>query len=340
MSRVMGMIAKMLGLNKSDTALVIGGDCVSLAVGPDGVPWKMPAYVAIHAASKRVLAVGEEAKKMYGREPVNIKVLRFTSHGGFGLTQDLGEAALRYVLRSRVRAKIAPRIVVAVPEQGKISAKEACTRAGCREVVTIRPAMAAALGCGLAVDAPEIRAVFVLERDWCAFALISLSGFVAEFELPLGIDSLLEDVALHAMATRNVALDLESLHETFLSSGLSGGEMLGWETWLDELETGRVTSASYSEKDMMRGALPWLYRMRWQYRTALQAVDKAKTRDGSVAPLHFCSPYAKLPGMTQLVAKIFSREVIVPEAGELAMVRGVQVFLKHLDELYRVAADF
>ena len=59
-----------------------------------------------------------------------------------------------------------------------------------------------------------------------------------------------------------------------------------------------------------------------------------------MAALHFCSPYARLPGVTPLVGKIFSREVVVPNAGEMAMVRGVQVFLKHLDELYRVAASF
>ncbi len=335
----MGVISRLLGLNKSDTVVVVGGDTVTFAVSSDGTPWRMPAYVAVHAATRRVLAVGEEAQKMYGREPGNIKVVRFTEHGGFGRNTDLAEAALRYVLRSRVRASIvAPRLLVACADENKIGVKDACVRAGSREIITIRAAMAAALGAGLKVDEPDFKAVFVLERDWCAFALISLSGLVVEFEAPLGIESLLEEVALHAMATRNIALDLNALHDTFLASGLAGGDLLGWESWLDELETGRVTSAAYSEKDFSRGGLPYLLRLRWRYRQALAAVDKAKVRDGSMARLHLFSPYAKLPGVTQLVGKAFSRDVTVPEAGDLAMARGGQVFFRNIDELYRIAA--
>jgi hypothetical protein len=333
----MGVIAKFLGLDKSDTVIAVGGDAITMAVGVNGTPWRMPAYVAVHAGQRRVLAVGEEAQKMRGREPENIKVVRFTEHGGFGQNADLAEAALRFMLRSKVRVPIvAPRVVVSCADENKLAVKDVCTRAGSREIITFRAVMAAALGAGLKVDESDFKAVFVLERDWCAFGLISLSSFVAEFEAQLGVESLLEEVALHAMATRNVALDLDALHDTFLASGLGGGDLLGWEAWLDELETGRVTSATYSEKDMSRVALPYLFRLRWHYRRALEAVGKSKLRDGSMARLHLFSPYAKLPGVVQLLGKVFSREVTVPESGEMAVVRGGQELLRNLDKLYRM----
>jgi rod shape-determining protein MreB len=334
----MGAISKLLGLDRRDTVISIGGETVTFGVGVNGVPWKMPAYIAFEKTRKWVLAVGEEAKQMFGREPANIRAVRFTKRGGFG-DFDLGEAALRYGLKTMTKgAIVAPRVIIVCPGEQTMMMKTACVHAGAREVISIRPAMAAALGAGLAVDAPEIRAVFVLERDWCAFALISLSGFVAEVELPFGIDALLEQVALHALATRNIVLDLDALHDGLLASGLAGGDLLGWETWLDELETGRVTSAHYSEKELGRGALPFMLRLRWHCRQSLEAVDKSKVRDGSTARLHLFSPYAKLAGVAELIGKAMLREVVVPPEGDTAMVRGGQVFLGNLDQLQRVSA--
>lgn len=335
----MGFITKLLRLDRNDTAVVIGGDTIDLGVGVAGAPWKMPAYIAFEKARKRVLAVGEEAQKMHGREPDGIRAIRFTSHGGFGINFDLGEAAIRYALRSRLGSVfVTPRLIVICPDEQKNAMTNACIHAGAREVITIRPAMAAALGVGLKVEGPDNKAVFVLERDWCAFALIAHSNFVMEFELPFGTDALLEEVALHALATRNVALDLDALHTTFLTTGLSGGDLLGWEARLDELETGRTTSSSYSETDLSRGTLPFMLRLRWHYRQALATIDRTKAGNSSTAKLQLCSPYARLPGVLQLIGKAFLREVVVPDQGDTAMVRGGQVFLNNADDYRRVAA--
>ena len=142
----------------------------------------------------------------------------------------------RRLTRSALR-----RCVAACADEAKTRVKSAAIQAGVRELLTINSVMAAAVGAGMAVEAPDFKAVFILERDWCSFGLISLAGMVASFDLAGGVELLLEDFALHTLATRGVALDLEALHTSFLARGLSGAELLGWDAWIGELETGRAT---------------------------------------------------------------------------------------------------
>src|ERR1035438_7016570 len=125
------------------------------------------------------------------------------------------------------------------------------------EAVTILPAMAAAIGAGVPIDEPAFNGVFVLDRDCCSFAIISLNGIVASFDLPGGVDLLIEDFAIHALATRGIALEPNSIHEAFRARGIAGSEILGWEAWAGELETGRSAVAAASNGDFLRSSAPF-----------------------------------------------------------------------------------
>jgi len=335
----MGVISTLFGAGKSDWVLAVGGDTLGFAIGQKGPLLSCPAYATIFTDGGRLAAVGDEALKMKGREPTNLKVLRITSQGGFTDTHVAGEV-LKYIFRKHGPSKplrLPPRVIVVCPALGKISAKDATLFSGARDVVTLPPAMAAAIGAGLPIDRPEFQAAFVLERDWCAFALISLNGIVASFELVGGIEWLLQDVAIHALATRNVTLDLDATHAIFCGRGLTGSDLPGWESWLGELETGRVTAAALDDADIRRSSLPFMFRLSWHYRKAMEALDPAKQRDASAAPLHLFGPYARLAGVSDLVVRAFGRQVVIPGEADKAMIRGGQKILADLSWLMKTA---
>ena len=326
----------MFGLKffSSDVAIAVGGDRVWLADGPEGPITGMPAYVAHDAG--RVYAVGEEARAFSGKVPANLSVTRITNQGGFG-DVNLSVAFVRYMIAKGKSRALPPRIVVACSQNSKLGVMDVLTKAGGRKVITIPPAMAAAVGAGLPIDTPAFQVVFCLERDWCSFGVISLNGFVASFELPGGIELLLEDYAIYALATRGVALDMDKLHEIFLARGLAGSDMIGWEAWVGEMETGRATVVPASDIDFRRNAQPFALRLDRRCRQAMEKVDAAKRRYAAGVPLHLFGPYARVPGVADLISKAFNRRVIIPDKPEESVVRGGQRVLADLSWLMKGA---
>jgi|GEM_PF-4034474 len=89
-----------------DVALYVGGEFIHLGTGHSD--WvRIPAYVAIHAETRRVLAVGDEAQKMWGKAPTNISVLKVFKLG-IPADFDLVEALFRYCLKKYIPTKLIP----------------------------------------------------------------------------------------------------------------------------------------------------------------------------------------------------------------------------------------
>ena len=113
--------------------------------------------VAVQQGTNKVLAVGDEAKRMLGRTPGNIVAIRPLKDGVIA-DFEVTEAMLRHFI-SKVhnrRRMVRPRVVIAVPsgitEVEKRAVKDSATHAGAREVYLIEEPMAAAIGVGLPVQ--------------------------------------------------------------------------------------------------------------------------------------------------------------------------------------------
>ncbi len=313
-----------------DVAFSIGAEHIGFAADRRGAGVLVPAYVAVDAASRRLLAVGEAAGGLCRGKSGTPRLLRVTLRGGLG-DPDVAEAFFRQLLRTKTkmnRRPVPPRMIVACPpgiNHGTV--RDALIRAGAREVLILEAAMAAALGAGLEVENPEFQAVMVLERDWCHFAVISRAEIVVSFCVPWGIDSLFEEAAVHALATTGVVLDPEVQHARFLDRGLTGVQGAEAEAQPDPVGAERMSSVAPAESGLMPIGRLFRYRLDWQHRRALASIDQMKEHDCLAAPVHLCGPYATLPGVADLVGKALRRTVIVPRAPELATLRGVQTVL-------------
>ena len=154
-----------------------------------GIVLREPSVVAIQAGTKRVLAVGLEAKKMIGVTPRNIVAIRPMKSGVIS-DFDITEAMLRYFINKvcpkRFYSRYSkPRLVVAVPsgitDVEKRAVEEAAHDAGAGEVFLIEEPMAAAIGVGLPVDEPAGSMIVDIGGGTCEVAIISLSGIVHSF---------------------------------------------------------------------------------------------------------------------------------------------------------------
>ncbi len=164
-----------------------------------GVVAREPSVVAIHANTKQVLAVGEEAKKMIGRTPGNIIAIRPLKDGVIA-DFDITKSMLKYFIRkaTKRRTLFQPRVVVCVPsgvtEVEKRAVEEAAIHAGARDAYLIEEPMAAAIGAGLPVQDPTGSMIVDIGGGTTEVAIISLGGIVTSRSIRVGGDELDESI--------------------------------------------------------------------------------------------------------------------------------------------------
>ena len=182
----MGMFSKFKGLFSTDIGIDLGTANSLVHVKDRGIVLREPSVVAIEEGSKRVLAVGDEAKRMLGRTPGNIMAIRPMKSGVIA-DFDITEAMLRYFINKvcpkRFWSKyFKPRVVIAVPggitEVEKRAVEDAAHAAGVGEVFLVEEPMAAAIGVGLPVSEPAGSMIVDIGGGTCEVAIISLAGIV------------------------------------------------------------------------------------------------------------------------------------------------------------------
>ena len=179
---------KLKSLFSTDIGIDLG-TANSLAYAKDrGIVLREPSVVAIQAGSKRVLAVGDEAKRMLGRTPGNIIAIRPMKSGVIA-DFDITEAMIKYfidkVCPQRFWSRSKPRMVIAVPsgitEVEKRAVEDAAHAAGAGKVFLIEEPMAAAIGVGLPVSDPAGSMIVDIGGGTCEVAIISLAGIVHSY---------------------------------------------------------------------------------------------------------------------------------------------------------------
>ena len=169
-----------------DMAIDLGTANTLVYTKNNGIAINEPSVVAISTTSNKkspVLAIGIEAKKMLGKAPGHIKVIRPMRHGviaDFEVTGAMLREFIRMVHKRRLLAR--PRIIIAVPsgitQVERRAFAEAAQAAGAREVVLINESMAAAIGAGLPVTEPTCNMVVDIGGGTTEVAIISLAGVV------------------------------------------------------------------------------------------------------------------------------------------------------------------
>jgi rod shape-determining protein MreB len=158
-----------------------------------GVILKEPSVVAIDKNNNRVLAVGEEARKMIGRTPGNIVAIRPLRDGVIS-DYDITEKMLKHFIKKACgRRRIsAPRVMVCVPceatEVEKRAVRDAAVNAGSKKVYLIEEPLAAAIGAGLDITKASGNMVIDIGGGTTDIAVISLDGMVVRTSLKVAGD--------------------------------------------------------------------------------------------------------------------------------------------------------
>jgi rod shape-determining protein MreB len=198
------------GMSK-DMGIDLGTANTLVYVRGKGIVLREPSVVAINTSTKKVLAVGEEAKKMIGRTPGNIIAIRPMRDGviaDFDVTQTMLKKFIEKITSKSAFAS--PRIIVCYPsgvtEVEKRAIDEATKQAGAREVVLMEEPMAAAIGAGLPVDEPTGSMIVDIGGGTTEVAVISLDGVVTSKSLRVAGDELDQAIINYIKKEYNLAI--------------------------------------------------------------------------------------------------------------------------------------
>ena len=152
-----------------------------------GIVLNEPSVVAVTLEDQRVVAVGDEAKKMLGRTPGNI-VAKRPMRDGVIADYMITEAMLRYFLK-KVYGGISsfplfkPEVVICIPagctQVERRAVEDAALSAGARSVYLIHEPLAAAIGAGISIGEASGNMVVDIGGGAAEAAVLSLGGVVA-----------------------------------------------------------------------------------------------------------------------------------------------------------------
>ncbi len=209
------------GLFSNDLAIDLGTASILTFVKGKGIVSNEPSVVAVQRSpngTKKVLAVGKEAKEMLGRTPGNIVAVRPMKDGVIA-DFEVTEAMLRYFITKahNRRTLVRPRIIVAVPsgitEVEKRAVRDSALAAGAREVYLIEEPMAAAIGAGLPVTEPSGNMVVDIGGGTTEVAVISLAGIVMWKSIRVGGDKHDEAIIQHIKRKYNLLIGERTAEE-------------------------------------------------------------------------------------------------------------------------------
>ena len=202
------------------------GTANTLIIHNDKIVIDEPSIVALDSRTGKLIAVGKEARQMQGKEPEGIRTVRPLRKG---VIADFNAAEL--MIRGLVKKAssksnwFAPslRMVVGIPSgasEVEIRAgRDASDHAGGRDVYMIYEPMAAALGIGLDVEAPEGNMIVDIGGGSSEIAVISLGGIVSNKSIQIAGDDLTEDIREHMRRAHNLRVGERTAEQIKINVG-------------------------------------------------------------------------------------------------------------------------
>jgi rod shape-determining protein MreB len=201
----------MFGKSSSDIGIDLGTCNTLIYIRGKGIVLNEPSVVAVERGTKKVVAVGADAKRMLWKTPGNIIAIRPMRDGVIADLESC-EKMIRYFI-SRVLPRyrfIKPRMVIGIPscitEVERRAVEESAYKAGARDVTVIEESLAAAIGADIPIFEPAGHLICDIGGGTTEISVISLGGMVVTNAIRLGGDEFDEAIIKHVRSVHNLII--------------------------------------------------------------------------------------------------------------------------------------
>ncbi len=195
---------------RKDIGIDLGTATVLVYVNGKGIVLTEPSVVALEADSGRIIKVGREAQMMLGRTPENILAVRPLRDGVIS-QYDVTLKMLQHFIRSACGTLMSPRrVVICIPsgitEVEERAVVDAAKQVGARSAYLIEEPVAAAIGAGIDISAPNGNMIVDIGGGTTDIAVISLGGVVVSESIKIAGDKFDEAIMRYVRRKYNVLI--------------------------------------------------------------------------------------------------------------------------------------
>ena len=191
-----------------------------------GIVVREPSVVAIRTDTRKIMAVGEDAKRMIGRTPGSIVAVRPMKDGVIADFDTTATMIKYFINRAYKKSFLFPRrpnVMVCVPSGvtsvEKRAVEEATKMAGAKEAYTIEEPFAAAIGADLPVWEPTGSMVVDIGGGTTEVAVISLGGIVTSRSIRVAGDEMDEAIIQYIKRMYNLLIGERSAEQIKIDIG-------------------------------------------------------------------------------------------------------------------------
>jgi rod shape-determining protein MreB len=346
------MFNSIFGLISKDLAIDLGTANTLVYVKGKGVVSNEPSVVAVHRdnrGTKRVIAVGAEAKNMLGKTPGNIVAIRPLRDGVIA-DFEITEAMLKYFIQKihNKKSYARPRIVISVPSGitpvEKRAVKESAESAGAREVYLIEEPMAAAIGVGLPITEPSGNMIVDIGGGTTEVAVVSLAGIVYCNSVRAAGDKIDEAIIQYVKRKYNLLIGERTAEMIKINIGSAypnpNEEELTMEIKGRDLVGGIPKTLEISSKEVREAIREPVNAIVEAVRIALERTPPELSSDIVDKGIVISGGGALLRNLDLLIKEVSRLPVIIADNPLTAVVEGAGKALDEMSLLKEVAADF
>jgi len=349
------MLDFLFGLFSYDMGIDLGTANTLVSVAGKGIVIREPSVVARHRKTKKILAIGKEAKKMMGKTPYMIEAIRPLRDGvisDFDATSAMIRHYINIIHESHgFLPKIPrPRVVIGIPsgvtEVERRAVQDACLSAGARQAYLIEEPMAGAIGIGFNVE--DSSGIFIVDigGGTTEMALISLGGIVMNKSIRMAGDEMDQSIISY-MRTRHAILIGDRTAEDIKISVGSATENSGRGNPAPtndkfavvrgrDLESGLPKSIKVSADDVREALAPVVSQIVETVADLLEEVPPELIPDILEKGITLCGGGSYLFGIDKLMAERVKMPVSVADDPMTAVVRGCTKLLENESLLNKV----
>jgi rod shape-determining protein MreB len=305
-----------------------------------------PSVVAVNSKTGQILAIGEEAKKMVGRTPAHISVVRPLVNGvisDFEITKEILRHFLKKIKNNGVFNYY--RVVVGIPtnltEVERKSVEDAAVSAGAVKAYIMEEPVAAAIGAGLPINEPVSTMVVDIGGGTTDIAVISMGGIVTAKSLKIAGDKLNDDIIKFIRDEFKLVIGEPTAEELKASIGSA----LPLEEKMELAIRGRDIATGLPREVAVKGS-----HIRVAMSRSLKSIIEAIKETIEITPpelvgdilksgINLCGGGSLLKGLDQLIEREISVKASMVEEPLTCVVRGTGKAAENIQEYSRFFVD-
>ena len=191
-----------------------------------------PSIVAIDKITNKVIAIGKAAQMMQGKEHKHIETIRPLKDGviaDFQAAEEMIKGMIKMIFPNRRIFAPSLKMMICIPsgitEVEKRAVRDSAEHSGAKEVYMIHEPMAAALGMGIDVEAPEGNMIIDIGGGTTEIAIISLGGIVCDKSIRIAGDEFNADIEEFVRRQHNLQIAERSAERLKIEVGSATVEL-------------------------------------------------------------------------------------------------------------------